>query len=306
MKVLVIGGTGFIGSHVCDCLLKHNHEIRVLSRKLESFRAPLSGVEYVLGDFADTFVLSEALSGIDCVIHLVSSTVPGTSNINPIADITTNLLPTVNLLELMRDLSVPRLVFVSSGGTVYGNPDVVPVPESHPLRPLCSYAVVKIAIENYLTMYQHLYGVSSVILRASNPYGPRQERLRVQGLIATFLSRIANKQPIEIWGDGEIVRDYFYVSDLADLCVAAMERSVSGIFNAGSGKGVSIKDIITLLPEITGTQPDVKYLPGRNFDIKNVYLDITEARKTYSWSPQVSVPEGISKHWQWIKQRHAI
>lgn len=129
MNVLVTGGTGFIGSHVCDSLRASGHQVRVFSRKAEHYRPPLPGVEYYLGDMSDTFHLSEALSGTDCVVHLVSSTVPGTSNLDPVADINSNLAGTVRMLELMRQAGPKRVIFLSSGGTVYGEPTSLPVKE---------------------------------------------------------------------------------------------------------------------------------------------------------------------------------
>ena len=303
MKVLLVGGSGFIGSHLCDVLLRGGHEVRVYSRELEKYRQPLAEVEYMLGDFSDQFALSEALIGIDCVVHLISSTVPGTSNIDPAADIATNLVPTVNLLDLMRHTGPSRLVFLSSGGTVYGDPESLPVAEDHPLRPTCSYAIVKIAIEQYLAMYRKLYGIQSIVLRASNPYGPRQGRLNVQGLIATFLSRVHEGKPLEIWGDGEIVRDYFYVSDLAELCLRAVESEAFGIYNAGSGIGTSINEVLELVAKVTGIEPEVRKLPSRKFDIGQIYLDIRAAQDTFSWQPEVELRDGIARHWQWLKDR---
>lgn len=301
MKVLVTGGSGFIGSHVCDSLLARGHHVRVYSRKHEHYREPLPGVEYYLGDLTDTFHLSEALSGTDCVVHLVSSTVPGTSNLDPVADITSNLAGTVKMLELMRQAGPKRIIFLSSGGTVYGEPTELPVKESEKLRPLCSYGVIKVAIENYLCMYDSLYGISPVILRASNPFGPRQGHLGIQGLVAAFLNRIKAGDPLAVWGDGEVIRDYFYVSDLADLCALAVESDAAGIFNAGSGLGTSINEMIQLIGKATGKEPVVKYEPQRNFDVQATYLDIDKASAVFEWQPKVDLETGVTRHWEWLQ-----
>jgi UDP-glucose 4-epimerase len=301
MNVLVTGGTGFIGSHVCDALLRCGHHVRVLSRKAEPYRAPLPRVEYYLGDIADTFYLSEALNGMDAVIHLVSSTVPGTSNLDPVADINFNLAGTVRMLELMRQAGPKRIVFLSSGGTVYGEPSRLPVAEDEPLNPLCSYGVTKVAIEHYLGMYAFLYGIEPVVLRASNPFGPRQGRLGIQGLVAAFLNRIIAGKPLTVWGDGEVIRDYFYASDLADLCVLAAESKETGIFNAGSGQGTSINRMIELIGLATGQKPEVHYEPQRKFDVRETYLDISKARSAFGWEPTVDLEEGISRHWEWLR-----
>ena len=214
MKALVLGGGGFLGSHLVDELLNRNHDVRVLDRAAEQHRATPRAVDYRLGDFADPAVTAEALQDVDTVYHLASTTVPSTSNLDPTADIRANLIPGVRLLEQLVRLDVPRIVFLSSGGTIYGNPKNVPVAVEHPANPRCSYGVVKIATEQYLHMFQELYGLSPTILRASNPYGPRQGRLGVQGAIATFLDRLIKTEPIRIWGDGSVVRDYLYVTDL--------------------------------------------------------------------------------------------
>lgn len=301
MNVLVTGGTGFIGSHVCDALLLRGHLVRVLSRKPEPYRPPLAGVEYFLGDIADTFYLSEALSGMDAVIHLVSSTVPGTSNLDPVADINFNLAGTVRMLELMRQAGPKRIVFLSSGGTVYGEPSRLPVTEEEPLNPLCSYGVTKVAIEHYLGMYAFLYDIEPVVLRASNPFGPRQGRLGIQGLVAAFLSRMLAGKPLAVWGDGEVIRDYFYVSDLAELCALAVESKETGVFNAGSGQGTSINRMIELIGSATAMKPEVHYEPQRKFDVRETYLDISKARKAFGWKPSVDLESGISRHWEWLR-----
>jgi UDP-glucose 4-epimerase len=170
MKALVIGGCGFIGSHVVDALLASGASVRVFDRQHERFRPPLRGVEYCIGDFADKMAVAEALTGMDTVLHLVSSTFPGTANLAPAIDVRDNLINTLGLLDLMVEMRIPRLLFLSSGGTVYGAPDRVPVPEDHPLRPINSYGIVKVAIEHYLEMYdavtkasQSKYGATAAL-----------------------------------------------------------------------------------------------------------------------------------------------
>ena len=190
MKLLVIGGCGFIGSHVVDKLLTYGHSVRVFDRQGERFRASLPGVDYCFGDFADRMALVEALSGVDVVYHLLSTTVPGTADLDPKTDVHDNLVGTINLLDSMERLGLVRILFLSSGGTVYGIPDTIPIPETHPLRPINSYGIVKATIEHYLQMYRRTRGLSPIIVRASNPYGPRQAHSGVQGVVSTFLRRI--------------------------------------------------------------------------------------------------------------------
>lgn len=305
MRVLLIGGCGFIGSHVADSLLEQGAALRIFDRRPDPFRGALPRVDYVMGDLSDTTQLFEAMSGMDAVIHLVSTTVPSTSNLDPVSDIQGNLISTVRLLEMMRAADIRKLVYLSSGGTVYGVPMTDPVAEDHPLHPISSYGIVKIAIENYLQMEHHLHGLNHTVLRASNPYGPRQGHGGIQGVIGTHLWRTARGEGVEIWGDGSVVRDFIYVRDLADLCVKALSLSSTGCFNAGSGQGTSINDIVAAIRAIMapeGIAFNPVYKPGRNFDVPRVVLDTTRARSTFDWAPQVELGEGIARTWDWVKQ----
>ena len=302
MKVLVLGGTGFIGSHLVDRLLESGHRVRVFSRRGERFRSPLPEVDYRHGEFADKAAVAEALVGVDCVVHTLSTMVPSTSNLEPVQDIRDNLICTVQLLQLMVQTEVTRIVYLSSGGTVYGNPVQCPVHEDAPLSPLCSYGVVKVAVENYLHMFQKLHGIRPVVLRPSNPYGERQGHLGVQGIISTFFSNFLAGEESTIWGTGDTVRDYVHVSDLAELVAAAVEKNISGIFNAGSGVGVSICELIELMGKVTRCPLPVHYAPERAFDVKTVFLDISRAREVFQWTPKVHLQEGLAGYWTWLQR----
>ena len=301
MKVLVLGGNGFIGSHVVDDLLAAGHKVRVFDRSPERFRKPLKLVEYRPGSFDDTFLLAEALAGVDVVCHLISTTIPGTSNLDPVADVESNLVNTLHLLEQMKNIGLRRILYLSSGGTVYGNPESSPISEDHPLNPISSYGVVKLAIEKYLNMYWHLYGIQPVILRPSNPYGVRQGHTGVQGLIGTLLARAVAGEALEIWGDGSIIRDYLHVSDLARLCVTSLESEVCGVFNAGSGKGHSINEIIILVRNMIDEELKVTYREGRSFDVQEIVLDISHANTQFGWKPEISLVDGIRDQLRWMK-----
>lgn len=302
MKALILGGGGFIGSHLVDQLLAGGHVVRVLDRLEERYRQTPRSVDYRLGEFGDTATLAEALQGVDVVYHLASTTVPGTSNLDPEADIAGNLVPTVRLLEQMVRLDVPRIVYLSSGGTVYGNPQHVPVAVGAPVNPLCSYGVVKLAAEHYLRMFQALYGLSPVILRASNPYGPRQGHLGVQGAIATFLDLMLEGEPIHVWGDGGQVRDYLYVRDLARLCVLVGESAATGTFNAGSGVGHSLNAVLDVIAETVGRRPTVDYTPARPLDVDTIVLDVDETATRFGWRAEVTLLDGMRMHWEWFRQ----
>ncbi len=300
-KVLVIGGCGFIGSHLVDALLRRGVNVRVFDRQVERFRPPLPGVDYRMGNFSDRMALVEAVSGVDVVVHLVSTTFPGTADLDPRTDIQDNLVATIGLLDSMVLLGIPRIVYLSSGGTVYGPPDCVPIPETHPLRPINSYGIVKVAIENYLGMYRRTRGLRPLILRPSNPYGPRQGHTGLQGVISTFLRRALHDEPIEVWGDGSVVRDFVDVRDLAELCARAVTSDVEGTFNAGSGQGVCVNEIIELVREITGRDLKTIYKPGRAIDVPRSVLDATSAHRTFDWSANTPLRQGLAENWQWLK-----
>ncbi|MBU1215140.1 MAG: NAD-dependent epimerase/dehydratase family protein [Gammaproteobacteria bacterium] len=301
MKILVLGGCGFIGSHLVDGLLAAGHKVRVFDRAPELYRQLLTNVDYRFGDFSDVPSLAEALEGIEVVYHLISTTVPSTSNLDPVADVQGNLLNTLRLLQLMVGKNIHKIVFLSSGGTVYGIPDTVPIPETHPLRPICSYGVVKVAVENYLQMFHQLHGLEYVVLRASNPYGERQGHAGVQGVIGTFMQKMLAGEQIEIWGDGSVIRDFIYVGDLARLCVLAGQSEVTGTYNAGQGVGYSINEAVGMLSKVAGQAIEPTYRAGRGFDVPSVVLDISQACQAFEWQPSSNLECGLAATWRWMK-----
>lgn len=301
MKIVVIGGNGFIGSHVLDRLLAAGHQLTVIDRGPERFRAPIDGVEYIQGSFADLDILRPALIGVDAVLHLASATVPGTAAKDPIADVNGNLVGTLRLLDAMHDAGVPQLLYLSSGGTVYGIPQMDPVPEIHPLEPNSSYGIVKVAIESYIRAVVGLRGLKATILRPSNPYGPRQGNAGIQGVIGTYLSRQSQGKSVELWGDGSIVRDFVYVGDVADLCHICVEECQVGSFNAGAGTGHAIKNIITKIEAVTGKPMQIEMRPGREFDVPRVVLDIAHVTSETGWTPQTSLTEGLLHTWKCVQ-----
>lgn len=301
MNVLVVGGTGFLGSHLVNRLLELGHTVRVFDRCPEQHRSPLAHVDYRIAQLDDPFSVAEALADIDIVYHLASATVPSISNRDPIGDVKGNLIATLVLLDQMVHAKVQRIIYLSSGGTVYGNPLTLPISEDHQLKPICSYGVVKVAIENYLFMYHQLYGVNSVVLRPSNLYGPHQRHVGVQGFISTFLSKLKKGEPLHVWGDGSVVRDFLYVTDLVDLCISAGISNVCGVFNAGSGRGYSISQVADLIANITGATPVIHYDLARSFDVREVVLDISKSKQIFGWSPKVSLECGIRNQWQWLQ-----
>jgi UDP-glucose 4-epimerase len=307
LRALVLGGGGFIGSHLVTALLAQGKSVRVLERPYRQ-RSPLlpthQALEWQEGDFGNAQDLHRALDNVDIVFHLVSTTQPQSSNDDPSFDVTSNLLATLNLLDQLRDKKNVRLVFVSSGGTVYGKPQQTPITETHPTEPTCSYGIVKLAIEKYLALYQLLHGLDYRVLRVANPYGPGQETNHAQGVVGTFLSRVLNDETIEVWGDGSVVRDYLYISDtISALLAAAAHHGSERIFNIGSGGGHSVREIIAAIEDVTGKQAQVRYTAARKFDVPVSVLGIARAQRELGWQPEVNLNEGLRLTYARIKEQ---
>ena len=185
---------------------------------------------------------------------------------------------------------------------MYGPPRSVPIPEDHPTEPISSYGIVKLAIEKYLALFHHLHGLDYAALRVSNPYGPYQNPSGQQGAISVFLNRIRTGQPITIWGDGSVVRDYVYISDLVDaLELAATMDTGSKLLNVGHGEGASLNELLEIMDGVVDATPEIEYLPARSLDVPASILDVSRARFELGWSPGVDLMQGIARTWDWIQ-----
>jgi UDP-glucose 4-epimerase len=254
------------------------------------------------GDLGNHGLIREAVSEIDIVYHFVSTTLPKTSNDDPIYDVRSNLLDTIQLLESCVEARVNKVVFASSGGTVYGPPETLPVVEDHPTRPMSSYGIVKLAIEKYLELFYRLYDLDYTALRISNPYGPYQNPDGMQGAVSVFLYRLYTGRPITVWGNGEVVRDYLYIADLIDaLELAAKTQTRQKVMNIGSGEGVSLNYLLECISVVTGKTPTLEYLSTRLVDVPANVLDIGRARAELGWIPEVRLAEGVNRTWNWIQ-----
>jgi UDP-glucose 4-epimerase len=302
MRCLVLGGAGFIGSHLVDALLEQGHEVRVFDLPNVNTRNLVhceDRIEFCGGDFYNEKELAPALKGVDTVVHLVCATLPGSSNENPAYDVECNVVGSLNLLEEAVRSGVKKVIFASSGGTVYGIPTVLPIPETHETNPICSYGITKLTIEKYLGLYHHLKKLDYVVLRFGNPYGPRQKTDSSQGAIAVFLGRLLGKKPITIWGDGSAARDYFHISDLVAAFVRVIQMDTkSKIYNISGGRAYSLNEILTVLREVTGEDARVEYVEGRKLDVPINCLDIRRARQELGWSPRIEIRAGVADLWQ--------
>lgn len=306
MNIVIFGGGGFIGSAIADRLLADGHTLRIFERpRVEPYRAfqPTERMEWLTGDLLSQHDVSEALDGVDVVVHLVSSTLPKSSNDDPIYDVQSNLIATIQMLNAMVQKHVPKIVFISSGGTVYGDPVYIPIDEQHPTNPHVSYGITKLAIEKYLLMYEHIHGIKATVLRVANPFGERQRVETAQGAVGVFLHKALTGTPIEVWGDGTVTRDYIYISDVADAFAHAVTYTgPKNVFNIGSGIGTSLNELLELIENVIGRSVHRTYLPGRPFDVPVSVLSNDLARQQLGWTSRVSIQAGIAKTAKWMEE----
>lgn len=306
MRCVIFGGGGFIGSAIADRLLCGGHELRIFERSgVLPYRDFVGDerVEWVTGDFLNASDIGRAISGMDVVLHLVSTTLPKSSSDDPIFDVQTNIVASLQVLNSMVDQKVPRIVFISSGGTVYGNPVELPVTENHPTNPQVSYGITKLAIEKYLLLYQQLHGIKATVLRVANPYGQRQRVETAQGAVGVFLARALENKSIDIWGDGSVTRDYIHVSDVAEAFAKAVEyNGGKSIFNISSGAGISLNDLVDALEGVLGKSIERNYLPSRPFDVPVNVICNALAEQELGWRPAVAFKDGLSLTAEWMRK----
>lgn len=301
LKCVVLGGGGFIGTNLCRHLRDRVGELRAFGRS-RPFAQALKGVSWYEGSFTDTTELAYAVEGCDIVFHLISATTPASANLDTVHDLQVNVAGTLALLEMCRAGTVGRVVFVSSGGTVYGIPSQVPTPETAATDPITSYGIGKLAVEKYLGLYRHLHGIDHRILRVANPFGPYQTAHKRQGVIAAFLRRALADQPLEVWGRGDVVRDYVYVDDVVEaLEKAAVHQGAERLFNIGSGVGRSLTEIIDDLGAVVGRPLETVFHEGRPVDVPVSVLDITRARNDLGWEPRTEWRDGLRRAWDWLR-----
>lgn len=303
---IIYGGGGFIGSHLCEELLKRKYNVTIFDKinfakdNIRDFRDKIKVIE---GDFNNECDLLSSLDGIDYVYHLVSSTLPASSNDNPVYDVESNLISSLRLLQDVVKRKIKKVVFVSSGGTVYGIPESTPISEDHPRHPICSYGITKKTIEDYLYMFNYLYNLDYTVFRLANPYGERQNPLYAQGVIPVFLKKILLKEEIVIWGDGSVRRDYIYIKDAIMPLVKSLEyKSENKVFNLGSGIGYSVNELLGMIKKVTNQDAMVKYVAGRKLDVPVSVLDISLLKKEMNYVPKVEIEKGIEITYKYLKE----
>ena len=297
---LILGGGGFIGRHVALLLASIGHRVTIASRKVPPYRYPpnvahrlnFTSVDLTAADW------DKLLESVDVVHHYAWSSIPASANANPAGDLLVNVGATLGLLDALRRRGSGRMVFSSSGGTVYGKLRSVPVGEDHPLAPITAYGAGKATAELYIELYRAMHDLDCRIARIANPYGAGQDLRRGQGAVTTFLHQALSQEQIVIWGDGEVVRDYVHISDVAScLVMLACADDIKGesVFNIGSGLGISLNSIVTELEIKLGRKLDVKRTSVRAFDVPVSVLAIERANRVLGWMPRLTFAEGLTR-----------
>jgi UDP-glucose 4-epimerase len=298
VKILVTGGAGFIGSHVVDAFVGAGHDVAVVDNLATGRpdrvdeRATLSVVDVRSTRLGEVFAAERP----EVVAHLAAQISVPRSVADPAFDASVNVGGGVNLLECCRRFGVRRIIYSSSGGAAYGDTDVLPTPETHPIRPASPYGVTKTAVEQYLHAWQGLYGISAVSLRYANVYGPRQDPDGEAGVVAIFCRRLLAGEPLVINGDGGQTRDYVYVADVAAANLRALERPrLTGAVNIGTGVETSVNDLVRALGRAAGVRMTATHGPARRGEQRRSCLDAGLARRALGWAPAVPLEEGLAR-----------
>lgn len=298
-NVLLLGGGGFIGQATARRLASNGMNVHILARQHSLPATPT--IHLHTGDLSSPAILDNLLPQCGTVVHLASSTTPGSSANKP-SDELDNLRPTLNLLDRLHGQKGIHLIFISSGGTVYGNPPCTPVNEDAPFAPRSYHGAGKMALEGFLQAFRAA-GNAVTILRPSNAYGPGQDLRRGFGFIRTVLEHARKGTTLEIWGDGNAVRDFVYVEDVAQAIALAIGNPMdNGTYNIGLGQGHTLNEGLTLVQQITSVQINAQYKPTREGDVRGIVLDVSRARSALGWQPDISLKEGIRRTWEWLKQ----
>ncbi|TKB26464.1 NAD-dependent epimerase/dehydratase family protein [Desulfopila sp. IMCC35006] len=302
--ILLLGGAGFVGRALTARLKALNKEYYILGRGVRGGLAKPSE-EHHIASLDNTQVLKVLLPRCRVVVHLASDTTPGVSALQPAFEAMSNLLPSLRFLEILQGYSHISLVYVSTGGAIYGDSHAEKISEDTHSAPLSYYGAGKAAFEKFIHAYTKQTGNGAIILRPSNFYGPGQPYRPGFGIIPTIFHHLSARKTMEVWGDGETVRDYLYLEDFLDCCIRVIDQfnvnDRAAIYNVGSGEGRSLNTLFSMIESISGNRVERKYRPTRAVDVNRVVLDSSRIQNDYSWKPKTDLYSGLSKAWTWYQ-----
>jgi UDP-glucose 4-epimerase len=302
MKTLVTGGAGFIGSNVVDALVARGDDVAVIDNLATGKRENLenaiaNGAELIELDVRDAEAVAAAVErvGPEVIFHLAAQIDVRKSVADPAHDSRVNVEGTINVLGAAQASGVRRLVNTSTGGAIYGEGQILPAPEDHPVAPESPYGLSKFCAENYCALFTRLHGLSTVSLRYGNVYGPRQDPLGEAGVIAIFCGKLLDGGRPQIFGDGKQTRDYVYVGDVVDANLRAADSDITGAFNVGRGVATSVLDIVEALAAQSDNGFDADHLPARTGEVQHIALDPSRTKAELGWEAQVDLDQGLAR-----------
>ena len=304
MKVMVTGGAGFIGSHVVDVLIENGYEVVIVDNLANGSKANINKK----AKFYEVDITSKELNKVfaqerpDFVCHQAAHINVRNSLKDPVMDSENNILGSINLLELCKQYKVKKVVYASSGGAIYGEPEYMPCDENHPIKPLSPYGVSKYAVELFLNYY-HTFGLDFCALRYANVYGPRQDPLGEAGVVAIFANKLLSDQPCKINGDGEQTRDFVYVKDVARANLLAIKKNCKTCaVNIGVGCELSINELYEQMTRLLSIKKKAIHGPAIKGEVYKIYLDIKKAKEVLGWKPKYDFDKGLQETLDWFKK----
>jgi UDP-glucose 4-epimerase len=303
VKCIVLGASGFIGMNLCNRLIREGAVVRGFGRSLEKPKALSEKVEWRSGEITDEIAVADAIKGCEVIFHLIGGSIPESAHRSTSDNLSLLVLPTLNLLEKATRSGAKRIIFASSGGTVYGIPSVVPITEQCITSPISDYGLSKLFIEKYLEFYRYHHSLEYVVLRLSNPYGPLQSPYKAQGVVPHLLFRALKGEALEIWGTGQVVRDFIFIDDVINAFLLAMRYSGdSRVMNVGSAVGRSITQIAEDIGRVSGV-PNIQIVhrPGQKSDVPFNILDNLRAQRELGWTIDTTWETGLRLTAQWMK-----
>ena len=304
---LILGGGGFVGRSLAARL--RNSKKKCFSISRSTSKIDIEHMKDVhIASIDNRNVLKQLLPNCNTVVHVASDTTPGVSALQPSLEVTSNCLPTLKLLEVLQEYKNILLIYVSTGGAIYGDIKNGHATEEMPLRPLSYYGAGKAAVEKFILAYSKQTGNKAIILRPSNFYGPGQFYRPGFGIIPTLFHHSLNKKTLEVWGEGENIRDYLYIDDFIDCCEKIIDSNEkiesSEIYNIGSGRGTSLKELCLMVEEITGMELLTENRPIRPVDVKQIILESQKLNDDFSWMAKTNLHQGLKKSWEWYQRTH--
>ena len=293
---MVLGANGFIGSHIVDALSGAGYAVRAFDRFGTSEQFEMAdNIEIVRGDLYEESTLADALKNTDYVFHCFSATTPYSSDNDPISDVEKNLLPSIKIFEQCVRAKIKKVVFISSGGAIYGPiAEEKAASEDDAASPVSPYGINKLAIEGYLAYFKRKHGLDYVAYRLSNPYGPRQVTRNNQGVVPTFIEKMSKQEEITVVGNGEASRDYVYIGDIGSMISGSFAHAKQGIYNLGKGEQASLNDIITALSSTLGTEPVIRRVEEPKTFLKHAGLSTKRFEEEFGLRAETSLQEGLA------------